>query len=266
MITRPERSPFRKITRVSCNFGVWNVHRQRGYPLPIFIDFVIIPRLDVILVVVNVSWKRQKNMAFFRGIMISGESKKSPNQLLFFPFFAEENCRTAAEFARRRSRCSKKCYISGGTHSRWCEWHRSNIEICCVDATSAAKALQSSQRIFMSFGIDGTSAAEAVSHLILLYQIPNFCHRRKSILVGDFETWAALPEPFWRNWSKSFSFFDKRNSLVFEERAQSKALSAVAILLSNHVLEWTNCLIFSKNIDSHQWKQSQILTSAVVIW
>ena len=76
MITRPERSPFRKITRVSFNFGVWNVHRQRGYPFPIFIDFVIIPRLDVILVAVNVSRKRPQNMALSRGIMISKESKK----------------------------------------------------------------------------------------------------------------------------------------------------------------------------------------------
>ena len=95
MITRPERSPFRKITRVSFNFGVWNVHRQRGYPLPIFIDFVIIPRQDVILVAVNVSRKRPQNMALSRGIMISKESKKKIFEVLCFPFFAEENCRSA---------------------------------------------------------------------------------------------------------------------------------------------------------------------------
>ena len=160
MITCPERSPFRKITRVSFNFGVWNVHRQRGYPLPIFIDFVIIPCPDAILVAVNVSWKMQKNMAFSRGIMISWESRKSPNQVLFFPFFAEENYRSAPQNLSAVKVDVQRNVTSAAENTAVDVSVTKATSKFCVDATSAAKVLQPSKKNFKIFDGSATSAAK----------------------------------------------------------------------------------------------------------
>ena len=160
MITRPERSPFRKIARVSFNFGVWNVHRQRGYPLPIFIDFVIIPRQDVILVAVNVSRKRPQNMALSRGIMISKESKKKIFEVLCFPFFAEENCRSAPRNLPAVEVDAQRNATSAAEDTAVDVSVTKATSKFCVDATSAAKALQSSKTNFKSFDGSATSAAK----------------------------------------------------------------------------------------------------------
>ena len=91
---------------------------------------------------------------------VSKEDFRDPLQDLCFPFFAEENCRSAprnlpsveVDVQRNATSAAEDTAVDVSVTKATSKF--------CVDATSSAKALQSSKTNFKSFDGSATSAAK----------------------------------------------------------------------------------------------------------